>query len=205
MEQNGMNGRTRAPVSVFEEVRQTVSLPRAAEHLNLSADRSGKVLCPFHGDRHPSMKLYEDHFYCFSCGEHGDAVKLASRVWGVRPYEAALRLIGTAGKTAPFPPPAPRPRRWTAEEDRVYDALTCALRFLKQMEAAVRPQTEDAPTAAYAAAARAREQVELMVEAMADGTAEDRAKNKDYFRRRLGEVLTEYLGKEIKEESNGSK
>jgi DNA polymerase len=33
-----------------------------------------KVLCPFHNDHTPSCHLYEDHFYCFSCGARGDTI-----------------------------------------------------------------------------------------------------------------------------------
>lgn len=27
--------------------------------------RGDMICCPFHDDRTPSMKLYDDHFYCF--------------------------------------------------------------------------------------------------------------------------------------------
>ena len=30
------------------------------------------VLCPFHGETKPSMRIYRDHYYCFGCGEYGD-------------------------------------------------------------------------------------------------------------------------------------
>lgn len=29
------------------------------------------VCCPFHGDSHPSMMVYEDYYSCKSCGAHG--------------------------------------------------------------------------------------------------------------------------------------
>src|SRR5260370_9224659 len=33
-----------------------------------------KVVCPFHDDHKPSCHIYHDHFYCFVCHAHGDAI-----------------------------------------------------------------------------------------------------------------------------------
>lgn len=40
----------------FEAVKTTVAPRMAAEHFGLSVSRNGMVCCPFHDDRHPSMK-----------------------------------------------------------------------------------------------------------------------------------------------------
>lgn len=32
------------------------------------------ISCPFHKDKGPSMKVYEDSFYCFSCSKGGSVV-----------------------------------------------------------------------------------------------------------------------------------
>ena len=55
------------PMTIFEAVKTTVTPRMAAEHFGLSVSRNGMVCCPFHDDRHPSMKLYEDHYHCFGC------------------------------------------------------------------------------------------------------------------------------------------
>ena len=52
-------------MTIFEAVKTTVAPRMAAEHFGLSVSRNGMVCCPFHDDRHPSMKLYEDHYHCF--------------------------------------------------------------------------------------------------------------------------------------------
>ena len=49
-------------MTIFEAVKTTVAPRMAAEHFGLSVSRNGMVCCPFHDDRHPSMKLYEDHY-----------------------------------------------------------------------------------------------------------------------------------------------
>jgi hypothetical protein len=46
--------------------------------------RSGKVRCPFHEDRTPSMHVYADPgrgWYCFGCGRGGSIYDLASLLW----------------------------------------------------------------------------------------------------------------------------
>ena len=67
----------------------------AAEYVRVLAglepDREGKVPCPFHRDRTPSMQLYGDRgFYCFGCGAGGTIFDFASRIWGISPRGAAF-------------------------------------------------------------------------------------------------------------------
>lgn len=50
----------------FESVKAAVNLRQAAEHYGLTVSRNGMTCCPFHEDRHPSMKLNKDYF--FACG-----------------------------------------------------------------------------------------------------------------------------------------
>ena len=48
-----------------------------------SPDRSGKIACPFHNDRIPSMQLYGDgSWYCFgACHAGGSIYDFAARFW----------------------------------------------------------------------------------------------------------------------------
>lgn len=50
----------------------------------LRVGRSGKVRCPFHEDRTPSLHVYDDPgrgWYCFGCGRGGSIYDLASLLW----------------------------------------------------------------------------------------------------------------------------
>jgi hypothetical protein len=49
----------------------------------ISPDRTGKIHCPFHDDRTPSLQLYDDGtWYCFgACKAGGSIFDFASRVW----------------------------------------------------------------------------------------------------------------------------
>ena len=64
--------------SVFETVKGEVSVPEAAEFCGMPVDHSRTASCFFHSDRHPSMRLYNDHFQCFSCHAHGNVAGPAS-------------------------------------------------------------------------------------------------------------------------------
>ena len=66
-------------MTIFEAVKTTVAPRTAAEHFGLSVSRNGMVCCPFHDDRHPSMKLYEDHYHCFGCQANGDVIAFTSK------------------------------------------------------------------------------------------------------------------------------
>ena len=49
-------------MNIFETVKAAVTVRQAAEHYGLKINRSGMICCPFHDDRHPSLKLNEDYF-----------------------------------------------------------------------------------------------------------------------------------------------
>lgn len=56
-----------------EEIKEKYNMRDILEKYGMTANRSGFCKCPFHdGDRHASMKIYDDSFYCFGCGKGGD-------------------------------------------------------------------------------------------------------------------------------------
>ena len=55
-------------MNLFQNVKYGVNCREAAERYGVSINRQGKALCPFHNDRHPSLYVADDHFYCFACG-----------------------------------------------------------------------------------------------------------------------------------------
>ena len=60
------------------------------------------ILCPFHGETKPSMRIYRDHYYCFGCGACGDHVDWLVQVEGLE-YDQALlhrRQLGRPGCSA---------------------------------------------------------------------------------------------------------
>lgn len=84
-------------MTIFEAVKTTVTPRMAAEHFGLNVSRNGMVCCPFHDDRHPSMKLYGDHYHCFGCQANGDVIAFTSKLFGITPLEAAQKLAADFG------------------------------------------------------------------------------------------------------------
>ena len=81
----------------FELIKQVVRIPEAAAYYGLHVSRNGMACCPFHDDRHPSMKLNERYFYCFGCGATGDVIDLVAKLFGLSSYEAAKKLAHDFG------------------------------------------------------------------------------------------------------------
>lgn len=52
----------------------------------------GKILCPFHDDHTPSLMIYLDHYHCFVCGAHGDAIDWLMMIEGMSRAEAIKSL-----------------------------------------------------------------------------------------------------------------
>ena len=93
-------------MNLFETVKASVSVPAAAKMYGLQANYHGMAKCLFHDDRHPSMKLNEDYFYCFGCGATGDVIDLVVKLLDLRPYEAAKKLAVDFGIDPDKPPSA---------------------------------------------------------------------------------------------------
>ena len=79
-------------MTIFEEVKELVDVPTAARHYGVEVHRGNMALCPFHRERHPSCKLYADHYYCFGCQAHGDVIRLVQELFGLKPIEAVKQL-----------------------------------------------------------------------------------------------------------------
>ena len=77
---------------MFEEIKGAVSTREAASFYGLSVGRGGKVCCPFHNDRHPSMKV-DKRFHCFGCGADGDVINFVQQMFSLDAKQAAFKLI----------------------------------------------------------------------------------------------------------------
>ena len=81
----------------FESVKAAVTLRQAAKAYGLRVLPNGMTCCPFHEDRHPSMKLNEDYFFCFGCGASGDVIDFTARLFGISLKDAAEKLVTFIG------------------------------------------------------------------------------------------------------------
>ena len=91
---------------IFEIVKENINLREAAELYGIDVNRYGKALCPFHNDRHPSLYVADDHYYCFACGEHGDVIDFVSKLFRLSLYDAAQQVAADFHLTPDKPPSA---------------------------------------------------------------------------------------------------
>ena len=87
--------RARTPLSAV--IGRRVRLARSG--------RQWKGNCPFHGEKTPSFYVYDDHFHCFGCGAHGDAIGFVMQSQGAGFMEAVEQLAAEAGMDVPKPTP----------------------------------------------------------------------------------------------------
>lgn len=90
-------------MTIYQQIRAAVSIGQAARRYGLAVSQGGMALCPFHHDTHPSLKLNEDYFFCFSCGATGDVIDFTARLFGISQKETAQKLAMDFGIT-PRPP-----------------------------------------------------------------------------------------------------
>ena len=93
---------------MYEKIKAAVSLKDAAESYGLTVSRNGMARCPFHDDHSPSLKLNEDYYYCFGCGEQGDVIDFTAKLFGKSRFWAAKKLeldfgLLKSGKLTRFP------------------------------------------------------------------------------------------------------
>lgn len=79
-------------MKMYEQIKQAVPVREAAERYGLPVSKSGMARCPFHKDKHPSMKVNKDYFYCFGCHKSGDVTELTARLLNMRNSEAAQQI-----------------------------------------------------------------------------------------------------------------
>lgn len=83
---------------IFKFVKSYVTAKEVAIHYGFRPNHSDLICCPFHNDKHPSMKV-DRRFYCFSCGAQGDAIDFVSRYFGIGLKEAAEKILTDFGIT----------------------------------------------------------------------------------------------------------
>ncbi|MCD7822942.1 MAG: CHC2 zinc finger domain-containing protein [Oscillospiraceae bacterium] len=148
-------------MNIFEEVKATISVKQAAAHYGLESNHSGMIRCPFHEDKHPSMKLNEDYFYCFGCGASGDVIELTGRLFSLTPYEAAMKLMEDFGVEQIDKPIVYHKSTW--EQDM--DILFRYLRLLKRWKERYAPKfPEDIPDRRFIEACQNLEYVTYLVD-----------------------------------------
>ena len=138
-------------MTIYETIKAAISVKQAAERYGLKASRNGMACCPFHNDRHPSLKLNEAYFFCFGCGAKGDVIDFVARLFDLSGYEAAQRLAADFGISAEpgqavrasYKPKRPHIRQFREDEMLCFCVLTDYLHLLEDWKVRYAPKTPD--------------------------------------------------------------
>lgn len=174
-------------MNLFETVKSAVTVKQAAEYYGYKVNRSDMICCPFHDDRHPSMKLNKDYFYCFGCGATGDVIDFVARLFGLSSYEAAKKLAYDFGIDPDNPPVAmalkkPYPLARVFRNDEMYcqRVLCDYLHLLERWKIEYAPQSpEDNLDDRFVEAGQMLEYVEYLLDVLMFAELEQRVKTVD--------------------------
>ena len=145
-------------MTIFDDIKELVDVPTAARTYGVEVYRGNMALCPFHRERHPSCKLYEDHYYCFGCQAHGDVIRLVQELFGLSAIEAVKQINSdfALGLDLDKPPDMEkiiRRRRAIAERkaekarvEHMYDVLLRYYTLLDKYKMRYAPKTPDEET-----------------------------------------------------------
>ena len=199
-------------MTMYETIKAAISVKQAAEHYGLKASLNGMACCPFHNDRHPSLKLNEDYFFCFGCGAKGDVIDLVARLFDLSGYEAAQKLAADFGIStepgqavrASYKPKRPHIRQFREDEMLCSRVLTDYLHILEDWKLQYAPKTlDDEWDDRFVEACQMHCHIEYMADVLTVGDLEERVALVDELMK-SGKIafLKEYTARKKKEVSH---
>ena len=172
-------------MNLFEIVKCGVSCREAAERYGVEVNHYGMALCPFHNDRHPSLYVADDHYYCFACGEHGDVIDFVGRLFQLSPYDAARKLAADFHLSPDKPPSAAalhaKRIRTEAQQLRENERLCFSIlsdyaHVLRDWKVRYAPQSPaEAPDERFVEACHKLDEVEYYLDILTSGNSYERS------------------------------
>ena len=167
--------------SVFEVVKQSVTVREAAEMYGIAVGRGGMACCPFHDDRHPSMKV-DTRFHCFGCGADGDVIDFTARLYDLSPKGAAEKLAQDFGLS--YDSKAPIRRSYVRQKTEAqvrkekrehgWRVLTDYYHLLRKWEADYSPKTADEdPHPRFLEAVQKKDYMGYLLDTFLDSSTEE--------------------------------
>ena len=158
----------------------------AALVYGISVGRNGMACCPFHDDRHPSMKV-DRRFHCCACQADGDVIDFTSRLFGLSSKEAALKLaedFSISFDRKGHDPPQKRvikrkiseEMRYRQAEQKCFRVLCDYLRLLERWKEEYAPkQPEDDWNPLFVEALHRQPYIEYLLDLLLSDSIEERA------------------------------
>lgn len=168
-------------MNLYEQLKNQLTPKHVTERYGTSIHRGDMICCPFHDDKTPSMKLYDDHFYCFGCQKSGDVIDLAAQLLRLTNYEVAKLLSADFGITDEVPTqpvrttPYEHSRQFHEDEQECYLALLDYFKLLKLWEQKYQPTSQIAtPDPRFIEACQMKSYVEYLCDIFITGSTKER-------------------------------
>lgn len=121
-----------------EYIKQSLSMWEVAERYDFLPNRSGNILCPFHSERTPSLKIYKEPgrgFCCYGCGAAGSIIDFVMRLFSIDFRAACVRInydfgLGLSLDGRPDPHAAAKLARDRREKKRERERLATQIKAL---------------------------------------------------------------------------
>ena len=170
--------------NVFAVVKESVTTREAAEMYGIEVKRGGMACCPFHDDRHPSMKV-DRRFHCFGCGADGDVIDFTARLYNLTPKEAAEKLAQDFGLA--YDSQAPPRRNYVRQKSEAqklkekrehgWRILTDYYHLLRKWETDYSPKTPDEdPHSRFMEAIQKKDYTGYLLDLLIDSSTEEQDK-----------------------------
>jgi len=154
----------------------------------------------------------DDHYYCFTCGEHGDVIDFVGRLFQLSPYDAARKLMADFHLSPDKPPSAAaihakhirtEAQQLMENERLCFSVLSDYARVLRDWEVRYAPQSPDEPVRArFVDACHKLDETEYYLDILCAGDSHECAEvvqqqmadgKLDGLRKRLEEIHKEEL------------
>jgi len=112
-------------MDIADEIKRRLSMDEVVRRYGFEPNRAGNILCPFHHEKTPSLKVYAEPgrgWHCFGCDKGGSVIDFVMHLFNI-PFSAALvRLnadfqLGLSAGGRPDPRELARLKRERAEQD----------------------------------------------------------------------------------------
>ena len=211
-------------MGVFDEVKERVTAREVMERAGIVFNRNNMCRCPFHQDKTASMKVKptDKKYFCFGCGEKGDAIDFVAKYYNRSPREAAMQIADEFGiiyDSSVRSPPKPVRREKSPMQileetkTKTYRVLSDYLHLLKEWKVNYAPKTlEEEWKAEFIEACQQTERINYYLDLLVFGELQDRIEflldsGKDV--KRIEERMEEYrrnnkeqTGRSIESERN---
>ena len=79
-------------IDIFNQAKEMLDIIQVLEHYGISISSKNFASCPFHQEKTPSFKVYDDSYYCFGCGESGTVIDFIIKYFNLTNIEAVKKL-----------------------------------------------------------------------------------------------------------------